>query len=129
MIWIWLKVSLGCRVLPFSSIKFVLDGLHPMSKYWGCRIPNKQPAGSQGARPARQLQDSSVSTESSRRELTIHKNIQWTLIQPAGVRSQRRAAPRVAIGVLSESHVERGGVRPVEVGVPSVTGLCSCFLL
>lgn len=47
VIWIWLQVwDVGS--CPFSSIKFVLAGLHPMSKPWGRRVPNKQPAGSQG---------------------------------------------------------------------------------
>lgn len=68
-----------------SSIKFVLDGTSSHEQTLRLQSPEQEacwiPAGP--AQPG-QLQDSLVSTESRRRELTIHKNIQGMLVWEGG---------------------------------------------
>lgn len=53
VIWFGSKSVWDVRSCLLSSIEFVLDRLHPMSKPWGQRVPNKKPAGSQRSLPAR----------------------------------------------------------------------------
>lgn len=91
-------------------MKFVLDGTSSHEQTLGLESPKHKACWvAEGPAQPGQLQGSSVSTQSLRGKLTIHKNIHWALIWEAGGSHQSRVT--VQGGELGSESVQEQKAR------------------